>query len=536
MKFSAFMHALSKRQKGVLALACAHLIVAFVFLVYLCMSVQTIFFNIFFTLMLLLILLDIPFYFTSSHKALGFAGLLGGAICFFVTMLATVFIGRSATAAFTGNIAGYICFFLLLLYPVFFSLIEAEVIKIPAVTIGIQWKWCAFIATAAAFVFGIVFTVETFYTDLVSTFAWLFVPSIYFFAFIFAYAGAAFVFMLPLVLKSKKTKWLGAVAGLVTASMFFSMALPLFSVQNDVNNAKIAYESVFGELAQNESFRTLPFSLGEAFLAVRSDAYEAHFDVPFYKGTSEKDQLELSFDYYTPPNPSGKYPVLLRMFGGGWVTGSKGVGNNPQYNKYFASKGYIVFDIEYGLHSSSLTNDTYGNFSVEEMMGHLGAFTKHLIQNADSYHADLTNVFTQGGSAGGQLCMSLGLGIASGKYKELFGEGITVKGMLPSYPAIYDEYSFINDSVPKGDYTPMPELLTPYPLINDKSPSCLIYIGKWDSLMDTADFIQKTYSDVGAKCAVLKFGASHHSADINFYGNNQIYLYYAERFMASLIS
>jgi hypothetical protein len=48
----------------------------------------------------------------------------------------------------------------------------------------------------------------------------------------------------------------------------------------------------------------------------------------------------------------GQNSTLIRIHGGGWVSGDKGGSNMVQMNKYFAAQGYIVFDIQYGLYDS----------------------------------------------------------------------------------------------------------------------------------------------------------------------------------------
>ena len=80
-----------------------------------------------------------------------------------------------------------------------------------------------------------------------------------------------------------------------------------------------------------------------------------------------------------------------------------------QMNKYFASQGYIVFDIQYGLHRPDRKEDALtpinvlGDFNIDDMVRQIGEFTKYLEFNADKYNANLDSVFISGGSAGGHL-------------------------------------------------------------------------------------------------------------------------------------
>ena len=42
----------------------------------------------------------------------------------------------------------------------------------------------------------------------------------------------------------------------------------------------------------------------------------------------------------------GGNSVLIRIHGGGWKSGDKGLMNNAQMNKYYSL--HVVFDIQYG--------------------------------------------------------------------------------------------------------------------------------------------------------------------------------------------
>ncbi len=265
-------------------------------------------------------------------------------------------------------------------------------------------------------------------------------------------------------------------------------------------------------------------------------------DVPFYDGNTGPAVdagITLEFDAYLPPNNGvglpGANSTLIRIHGGGWISGDKGSGNMLQMNEYFAAQGYCVFDIEYGLNNlitsylpilNFLTpSHVVGNFSKYDMLRHIGLFCKYLTDH-NEYGANLSSVFISGGSAGGYLTCATALAIASGNYTDLFGTGIHVQGYVPFYPGIRPADS--------DTATPI-ELREPYRLINASSPPCLIYQGLEDSLVfpiDTEDF-QENYTTHGnTKCAVIWFSGSGHLGDFYFTGYyNQLFLYYMERFL-----
>ncbi len=67
---------------------------------------------------------------------------------------------------------------------------------------------------------------------------------------------------------------------------------------------------------------------------------------------------------------------------------------------------------------------------------HIGAFTRHLADNAEKAALDLNRVFVGGGSAGGQLALAAGWGITSGQYPDLLDGRLHIRGIVVHYPAI----------------------------------------------------------------------------------------------------
>ena len=265
-------------------------------------------------------------------------------------------------------------------------------------------------------------------------------------------------------------------------------------------------------------------------------------DISFFNGSGEFDSgLRLFFDAYLPPSNSGSLPgansVLIRIHGGGWTTGDKGIGNMPLMNRYFAAQGYCVFDIQYGLNNESRIlsflqgmspENVRGNYSINDMVGHIGLFCKYLEAHQGEYKANLDSVFISGGSAGGHLTCVAALAIVSGDYSSLFGSGITVKGFVPFYPA--------NNAARAVDGgISNPEFYDPALLVSADSPPCLVYQGSQDGLVDpqTAQNLKNQYTRQGNRaCMVVSLPFAGHGSDLAFYGYyNQFFLYYMERFL-----
>lgn len=345
--------------------------------------------------------------------------------------------------------------------------------------------------------------------------------------------------------KGKKSFVFHTVILTATTLIFMVLMLPFVSTPVLIKNAERSYINAFGDYKENtiynqsSLFRQVRFSIPEYFYGTESGDYIVRENILYYKGTEGVDKdLELYFDVYTPKEGEGVLPgnhsVLIRIHGGGWTIGNKGAFNFAQMNKYFASKGYIVFDIQYGLYNEKKLIDLVpveetrvGNFSIDDMVRHIGIFTTYLANHSKEYNANVNSVFISGGSAGGHLTLAAGLGMSSGNYEDLFDSRIKVKGLIPFYPANgLSSYVGINGKN---------EFVDPIYLVDENSPPCFIYQGSHDGLVDPsiAKRFQNGYLQKGnSKCAILTPPFGSHASDIYFSGYyNQVFLYYMERFI-----
>ena len=244
----------------------------------------------------------------------------------------------------------------------------------------------------------------------------------------------------------------------------------------------------------------------------------------------EDGDFSLYFDVYMPLsngiNLPGENSTLIRIHGGAWVSGDKGTFNNVQVNRYFAAQGYIVFDIQYGLHSL-FSSGTAENYNIDDMVNHIAIFTSFLANNSKKYGANLNSVFISGGSSGGHLSSVVALASANGEYPEIFSNNLTIKGFIPLYPA----NGMVNFFGIDGNES----FIHPEQLIRPNSPPCLIYQGTHDILnyFNIANNFLKAYQLMGNyNCSILWFPLAGHGSDFYFSGYyNQIFLYYMERFM-----
>lgn len=357
-----------------------------------------------------------------------------------------------------------------------------------------------------------------------------------FYAFFFLSLG----FLFLKILKKGKHIILRHTISIMSLGFFFIGMLPFLTSPFYINQAKKNFFEAFGEeiIMENKQkkFRKVAFSIPDYFYGIPSGEYELIENVLFYQGQEGVDQgLKLSFDLYQPvgKETTSDFPVLIRIHGGGWTIGDKGAFNFAQMNKYFA-QNYVVFDIQYGLNDKDkfmehipVEETRRGAYTIDDMVRHVGIFTKHLAKHAKEYKADLNHVFISGGSAGGQLALAAGLSIHNGSYHELLAPEITIKGLIPFYPANgLSEYMGIGG---------LAEFVDPIHLVDQNSPPCIIYQGTHDTIVDPliAKRFYNAYRKQGNQaCALLTMPYAGHGTDLYFSGYyNQVFLYYMERFM-----
>ena len=341
--------------------------------------------------------------------------------------------------------------------------------------------------------------------------------------------------------------------GVLGLACFALYLLPLMGTPATIAAAEEVYSRTFGSTgveqpdgsSSKKYFQNKPFSLPAYFLGMPPGEYRFKKDVVFYEGSCGVDRgLDLRCDVFMPPEDRIDLPgwgtALIRIHGGAWIGGDKGFANMMQVNKYFASQGYTVFDLQYGL--TDLVELTLpalqsrvgppgliGPYTLDDMVRHLGLFTRYLASHADEYGLDLDSVFISGGSAGGHLTTALALALSGGGHPDLFSDELKIKGYLPLYPAI--ETGFL------PEIGVAPEWIDVKLLVGENSPPCLIFQGKKDGMVDfrTARRFREAYRALGNdKCAVMEFEWAGHASDFYFPGYfNQIWIYYMERFMAS---
>jgi len=363
-----------------------------------------------------------------------------------------------------------------------------------------------------------------------------------FFGFIFC---SNLIILLSLKVKDKNTKiyyFVSTIGTVVVAICILSFILTPYTIKKCEKEFSEAFGKEWREKIDKNHKKYLlktPFCVPAYFLGIDSHNFVVKKDIMFYKGIdNNQKEVKLYFDVYMPKKLDNNLPgigtCIIRIHGGAWVAGDKGEMNMLQMNKYFAGQGYTVFDIQYGLsNSSSFTLElgeeehVKGNFNIDDMLKHIGIFTKYLERNAEKYGVDLDSVFISGGSAGGHLSTATALAINSGRYNNIFSSKIKISGIIPFYPA--------NGLSALGEIGGREDFVNPISLVEKNSPPCLIYQGTRDSLVpiELSENLKNKYtSKRNKRCAIMRMPLGGHGSDYYFSGQyNQVFLYYMERFI-----
>ncbi|MCF2140487.1 MAG: alpha/beta hydrolase [Candidatus Lokiarchaeota archaeon] len=314
------------------------------------------------------------------------------------------------------------------------------------------------------------------------------------------------------------------------------MLIPILFIPFNLKSAKETFPNRWN--TEDPTFLEKPYSFSSQIFGRTVPECKVQEDILFFNGSQssfpQDHNLLLHFDVYSPLKSSENLPghnaTIIRIHGGYWVQGDTKM--MVQQCRYFAAQGYIVFDIQYGLHNSTSNTPTNikGNFTHDDMVRQVGNFTHYLETHADEYGADLNRTVVFGASAGTTLAMAIVYGQSDSRFSEWISQKINFVGLYLFYPA--------SGYQKNRDVIGTPDLLTPEVLIKANSPPCLIFTGTRDQLInpDVSQEIKLKYDNAGnEECVViwLKF-YSHAFAWNEYNSGSQIALYYTERFLKAI--
>lgn len=373
---------------------------------------------------------------------------------------------------------------------------------------------------------------------------------------------ATTILFLKLINKEKRRKIYYAVA-IIGLSLTFIMSLPLIATPKSISNGESEFVAAYGENWEDQIpeevkknyFLTSPFSFGAAFLGWPLAECLVEKDIEYYND----GEIRLLFDVYMPkednPNLPGNRSIIIMIHGGGWATGDRGQG--LPIIKYLAAQGYIIFDIQYGLIDLPELREYFAlagydeqnigeNVTVIDQVRHIGNFTKKLASEyANTYNANLKSVFIMGGSAGGHLTGVVGFGYNEGEgiyseyYNNTFADNLTIRAIVPLYPAnsMREVAEGLGEKllgVPYNSSSNIFEAFTPSELVDSNDPPALIFQGMSDVLVRPymSAEIETAMDNAGVTCCRIEFPFAGHANEMILNNpHGQVWLYYLERFL-----
>lgn len=326
--------------------------------------------------------------------------------------------------------------------------------------------------------------------------------------------------------------WLSSIPLLCSLLALLLSLLPL--LQLPTTHAQIAAEMqrVLGTdyLATvpqetRQQLRPHPFVLADAFRGIPTGEVRIDRGIVF----ANPDGVELKLNVYRPLK-IGRYPTLVTIYAGAWQTGSPD--NDESFNRYMAAQGYTVIAIDYR-HAPQYRFPV----QLEDVKTALFYIQTH----ADKLEVDSDRMALIGRSAGAHLAMLIAynpdiipvravvnyygpVDLIQGYHDLPFPNPLNVRAVLRAFlggtpdelPEVYRQASPISYVKP------------------NLPPSLLVYPGR-DHIVK-AKFGRQLYEQLQASgnlAIMLEIPGAEHAFDAVFNGtNNQLALYYTERFLA----
>ena len=346
---------------------------------------------------------------------------------------------------------------------------------------------------------------------------------------------------------------------IIIAFMLLVTFIPYMMIPYRTSDADHQFLQTYGTSYTNldtSNMRPTPFSIYDNFFGAPID--EAKFSVETNIRYLNNGNDSFYFDWYKP-NGDGIFPVILMIHGGGWVIGDKAGGNMLLLNKYFASKGYVVFDLQYGVFNvtnlpemgdfatvfgqiSSLITPPYNlSYTIQQQLENIAYFTKVLEWNASKYHADLSRFFVVGRSAGGHMASIVTLGYKNPLFAGNFSSTMNILGGIWFYPPtnLTKTRSTFFDKLLVGSL-PLDLQYNKFSasfLIKNSTvtPPILMLMGDKDGVVgyQTNVEFQAYAKSINKTCIFVTIPWGGHAFDLDFQSYGwQMSTYYIERFMA----
>jgi acetyl esterase/lipase len=257
----------------------------------------------------------------------------------------------------------------------------------------------------------------------------------------------------------------------------------------------------------------------------------------FFNGfhlSSSEISIEKNIDYnnhsdldvYFLPRENKSNPILIVLYGGGWVSGSKNIIPIVSVSKFFALHGFTVFSINYRLFP-------YAKFlEILHDVRDAIVFSKN---NAFKYHGDRNRTFLFGRSAGAQLALVAAYGTNVTLFKERSGNysysDLKITGVASIY-GISEVSTWASRilNVSTGEDTILYELASPISYVNKSGlVPTFLSAGTLDALVPVKNsrILAKALSETKNEYMYLEIPWANHAYDGMISSlSSQITLYY----------
>lgn len=281
-------------------------------------------------------------------------------------------------------------------------------------------------------------------------------------------------------------------------------------------------------LALSEKDRRLPLSVRDLFLGLETDGARVVRGIEFAAPAGEA----LTLDIYRPPS-AGRFPILVQIYGGAWQRGAPG--NNPQFARHFASRGYVVFAIDYR-HAPRWQWPA----QMEDVRAALGWIRAH----AHDYDADVRRIALIGRSAGAHLALMAAYESGAPTVSAVvsyYGPTDLAEGWrVPPRPDPLDVRSVL-EAFLGGTPDQIPSRYreaSPVTHVSPTAPPTLLVYGTRDHIVE-ARFGRDLHARLqaaGASSVLLEIPWAEHAFDALPSGlSGQLSLFYTDRFLAQAL-
>jgi len=355
---------------------------------------------------------------------------------------------------------------------------------------------------------------------------------------------------------------------------YLRLMFPFYRVNNTNRRMKKEMKASLGDdyltyidpSLRSNIVKKVRFRLSHYFSGInykRIDKYVTTVNDVVFK-EQEKEKLKLNVYY---PIKEGKYPIIIFIHGGGWITGSKDKLLDLRILKRLAYMGFTVFHIDYRL-APSPTLQTYreiphDNPTIREMVSDVRASILFATKKAGEYKGDPNSLFLFGKSAGAHLAL---LTAFSCEDKFFDMEGIScsihdfnIVGVLAFYPAtdLVDLYKFyegdgadlfkLNLHRSTGttieDSKNLYKIFSPIHYVNKKNidqiPPVFLATGSKDRIFNAyqSKELEEELEELGLTSVFLELPWANHSFDSVINGpGGQLVFQYLTQFIAWVIT